>query len=137
VESIAFSAGQFQAAIPPLTRTLQTSPKDVSVRSMLGVSQYMAADYAGTLKTLQPMEAQLNAVPQMAFVYAAAMVKAGNLQSGLDRLVALEKADPAVPDIHRELAAAYKQASRPDDAAREKQQYEALLAAKASPPPPR
>lgn len=79
---------------------------------------------------MQPIEAQLTAVPQLAFVYAASMVKAGNFQGGLERLVALEKAYPEIPDVHQELAAAYQQASRPVDAAREKQQYEGLLASK-------
>ena len=114
----------------PLGRALRTHPEDVSLRSMLGISQYMTADYSGALKTLQPIEAQLMAVPQLAFVYAASMVKAGNFQGGLDRLVALEKAYPEIPDVHHELAAAYQQASRPEDAAREKQQYEALLASR-------
>ena len=130
----AFSAGQFQDAVPPLSRALRAGAHDVSVRSMLGVSQYMAGDYAGTLQTLQPMEAQLNTIPQLAFVYAASMVKAGNLNDGMERLVALEKSNPSIPDVHRELAAAYQQAARPQDAAREKQQYEALLAAKNTTP---
>jgi len=126
----AFSASRFQDAILPLSHALLVHPEDASLRSMLGISQYMTADYSGTLKTLQPIEAQLTAVPQLAFVYAASMVKAGNFQGGLDRLVALEKAYPEIPDVHHELAAAYLQASRPEDAAREKQQYETLLASK-------
>jgi Flp pilus assembly protein TadD len=126
----AFSASRFQDAVLPLSRALRAHPEDASLRSMLGISQYMTGDYSGALKTLQPQEAQLTAVPQLAFVYAASMVKAGNLQDGLDRLVALEKAYPEIPDIHHELAAAYQQASRPEDAAREKRQYETLLAAK-------
>ena len=126
----AFSAGRFKDAILPLGRALRAQPQDPSLRSMLGISQYMTADYSGALKTLQPVEAQLTAVPQLAFVYAASMVKAGNFQGGLDRLVALEKAYPEIPDVHYELAAAYQKASRPEDAAREKQQYEALHASK-------
>jgi tetratricopeptide (TPR) repeat protein len=126
----AFLASRFQDAVLPLSRALRTHPEDTSLRSMLGISQYMTADYSGVLKTLQPIEAQLTAVPQLAFVYAASMVKAGNFQGGLERLVALEKAYPDIPDVHHELAAAYQQASRPADAAREKQQYEALLASK-------
>jgi tetratricopeptide (TPR) repeat protein len=126
----AFSASRFQDAVPPLSRALRAHPEDASLRSMLGISQYMTADYSGALNTLQPMEAQVTTVPQLAFVYAASMAKAGNFQAGLDRLLALEKAYPEIPDIHHELAAAYQQASRPDDAAREKQQYEALLASK-------
>ncbi len=128
----AFSAGRFKDAILPLGRALRAQPQDPSLRSMLGISQYMTADYSGALKTLQPVEVQLKAVPQLAFVYAASMVKAGNFQGGLDRLVALEKAYPEIPDVHYELAAAYQKASRPEDAAREKQQYEALLASKAA-----
>ena len=126
----AFSANRFQDAVLPLSRALRAHPEDASLRSMLGISQYMTTDYSGTIKTLQPIEAQLTAVPQLAFVYAASMVKSGNFQVGLDRLVALEKAYPEIPDVHHELAAAYQQASRPDDAAREKQQYEALLSSK-------
>ncbi|HEX3470065.1 MAG TPA: tetratricopeptide repeat protein, partial [Silvibacterium sp.] len=126
----AFLASRFQDAVLPLTRALRAHPEEASLRSMLGISQYMTADYSGTLKTLQPIEAQLTAVPQLAFVYAASMVKTGNFQGGLDRLVALEKVHPEIPDVHHELAAAYQQASRPEDAAREKHQYEALLASK-------
>ena len=136
----AFSASQYQEAVAPLERALQTHPEDASVRSMLGISQYMTADYAGTLKTLQSIETQVSAVPQLAFVYAVSMVKAGNFGSGLDRLVALEKADPSIPDVHRELAMAYQKASRPDDAARETKQYEALKSGQASmqdPPKPK
>ncbi|WP_158750781.1 tetratricopeptide repeat protein [Acidobacterium sp. S8] len=130
----ALSAGQFQDAVLPLSRALHAAPADTNVRSMLGISQYMVGDYAATLQTLQPMEAQINTIPQLDFIYAAAMVKAGNLNNGVDRLVALEKADPSIADVHRELAAAYEKAARPADAAREKQQYEALLAAKTTTP---
>jgi hypothetical protein len=54
--------------------------------------------------------------------------------------VALEKADPSIPDVHRELAMAYQKASRSDDAARETKQYEALKSGQASmqnPPKPK
>lgn len=44
---------------------------------MLASSQYMTADHSGVLKTLQPIEAQLTATPQLAFIYAASMAKAG------------------------------------------------------------
>jgi tetratricopeptide (TPR) repeat protein len=122
----AFSAGRFQDALAPLSRALRAHPEDTRTRSMLGISQYMTADYAGALKTLQVMEAQLNTAPQLAVIYAAAMVKTGKLDDGLHRLLALEKADPDVPDVHRELAAAYQQASRPEDAEREAKEYERL-----------
>ncbi|HEX3435276.1 MAG TPA: tetratricopeptide repeat protein [Pseudacidobacterium sp.] len=122
----AFSANQFQDAIAPLERALRLHAEDTNVRSMLGLSQYMTADYAGALKTLQPMEAQLNNPSQLAFVYAASMVKAGNFNDGLNRLLDLEKANPGIPEVHRALAAAYKGASRPDDAEREAKEYETL-----------
>jgi tetratricopeptide (TPR) repeat protein len=128
----AFSASQYPEAVVPLGRALRAHPEDASVRSMLGVSEYMTADYVGTLKTLQPMEAQVNAVPQLAFVYAASMVKAGNFEDGLGRLVALEKADPSIAEVHRELAAAYQKASRTEDATRETKQYESLKSGQAS-----
>jgi tetratricopeptide (TPR) repeat protein len=123
----AFFASQYQEAVAPLSRALHVHPEDAGIRSMLGISQYMTADYAGTLKTLQPVEAQMNAVPQLAFVYAAAMIKTGHFDDGLGRLIALEKADPGIADVHKELAAAYRTASREDDAAREMKLYEALV----------
>jgi tetratricopeptide (TPR) repeat protein len=122
----AFSAGKFQDALAPLGRALRAHPENTGTRSMLGVSQYMTADYSGALKTLQPMEQQLGAAPQLALIYASAQVKAGNFDDGLHRLLALEKTDPDTPDVHRELAAAYKQASRSEDAEREDKEYERL-----------
>jgi predicted Zn-dependent protease len=83
-------------------------------------------DYAGTLSTLRPIESQLDSMPQVAYVYAASMVRTGEVDHGIERLVALEQAHPDLTDVHHELAAAYAEASRPQEAMREIQKYETL-----------
>jgi tetratricopeptide (TPR) repeat protein len=122
----AFSGGEFQEADIQLGHYLQFHPTDQDVRAMVGVCRFLRNDYAGALSVLQPIKSQLNSTPQLAYVYAASMVKTGELDLGIERLVALEQAHPDSADVHHELAAAYLQASRPQDAAREMHQYDAL-----------
>jgi tetratricopeptide (TPR) repeat protein len=122
----AYSAGQYQQAVSQLSRYLQSHPADTNIRSMLGVSRFLMNDYAGTLSTLRPIESQLDSMPQVACVYAASMVRTGEVDHGIERLVALEQAHPDLTDVHHELAAAYAETSRPQEAMREIQQYETL-----------
>jgi tetratricopeptide (TPR) repeat protein len=122
----AYSAGQYQQAVSQLSHYLQSNPADTNIRSMLGVSRFLMNDYAGTLSTLRPIESQLDSMPQVACVYAASMVRTGEVDHGIERLVALEQAHPDLTDVHHELAAAYAETSRPQEAMREIQQYETL-----------
>ena len=122
----AYAAEQYQQAVPQLSHFLQSHPADTGIRAMLGVSQFMIDNYAGTLATLQPLESQLNSMPQLEFVYAASMGRTGDVDHGIDRLLALEQAHPELTEVHHELAAAYARASRPQDAQQEIQQFEAL-----------
>jgi tetratricopeptide (TPR) repeat protein len=122
----AFSAGQFQTAATELGHYLSAHPTDAKVRSMLGISQFMTEDYAAARNTMQPIEAQMASTPNLAYVYAVSLVKTKELVRGIERLVTLENSNPEMIDVHRELAEAYRQASRPEDAAREMKEYEAL-----------
>ena len=122
----AFSAGQFQTAATELGHYAAAHPADTEVRAMLGISQFMNADYAAARTTMQPIEAEMTSTPSVAYAYAVSLVKTGDLDHGIERLVALEKSNPAMIEIHRELAEAYTRASRPDDAAREMKQYTTL-----------
>lgn len=124
----AYSAKEFQEAVLPLERALRSHPEDASVRSMLGLSQFMTKDYSGTLRTLQPMEAQLDKVPQLAVVYAASMVKAGNADAGIERLKALARTHPELADVHRVLGEALAAHGDKTGAEREAKQYETLQA---------
>jgi Flp pilus assembly protein TadD len=194
----AFAAGQFQQAIPPLRRYLQRHSDNRDMRSALGISLYAASDYAGARTVLQPIAADATTADQAKMAYAEALVKTGDIQTGVTLLTALEQRNASSAGVHRalgealaldnnaerarqeletairldpedaqaydalgrlelaggnttaavaslehavklaarrgnlhhDLAIAYRQASRPEDAAREMQQYEALSTAK-------
>ncbi len=103
----AFSGKLYAQAIPPLTRYLAAHPEEQGARNVLGVSLFMQKDYAATVATLQPLEASLVNNPQLAYIYAQALVQTGDYAHGLERLQALSKANPGVAEIHRALGEAY------------------------------
>ena len=103
----AFSGKLYAQAIPPLKRYLAAHPEEQGARNVLGVSLFMQKDYAATVATLQPLEASLVNNPQLAYIYAQALVQTGDYAHGLERLQALSKANPGVAEIHRALGEAY------------------------------
>lgn len=115
----AFTASRFGDAVIPLSRYMQAHPEDKNIRAALGISQYMIQNYHGCLQTLAPIAGEMDAVPQVAFVYANSMVKSGQTAAGIERLMALEKAHPEIPDVHRALAAAYAASGEQQKAAEE------------------
>ncbi len=110
----AFMASQFKDAVPPLTRYLAAHPEDSGIRSALAISLFMTKDYSGVVKTLQPVLSSIDAVPQIEYVYAESLVQTGQWVAGVERLAALEKASPEVPDVHRALGEAYADGNTPD-----------------------
>jgi tetratricopeptide (TPR) repeat protein len=103
----AFSGKLYAQAIPPLKRYLARHPEEQGARNVLGVSLFMQKDYAATVATLQPLEASLVNNPQLAYIYAQALVQTGDYAHGLERLQTLSKANPGVAEIHRALGEAY------------------------------
>jgi tetratricopeptide (TPR) repeat protein len=103
----AFTAHQYEQALGPLDRALHADPQNVEMRSMLGVSQYETHNYSNAVKTLQPIEASLRAVPLLAFTYAESMVKTGDYQNGFEWLQALVQSDPGNVIFHRALGEGY------------------------------
>jgi tetratricopeptide (TPR) repeat protein len=103
----AFSGKLYAQAIPPLKRYLAAHPEEQGARNVLGVSLFMQKDYAATVTTLKPLEASLVNNPQLAYIYAQALVQTGDYADGLVRLQALSKANPGVAEIHRALGEAY------------------------------
>jgi tetratricopeptide (TPR) repeat protein len=103
----AFSGKLYAQAIPPLKRYLAAHPDEQGARNVLGVSFFMQKDYAATVATLQPLEGSLASNPQLAYIYAQALVQTGDYAHGLVRLQALSKANPGVAEIHRALGEAY------------------------------
>ena len=103
----AFSAGEFGTAVTPLAGYLREHPNDTRMRADLGISQFMTQDYQGCVTTLRPLVGQTDFTPQMAFMYADALVKTGHTDSGIERLTALEKAYPEIESLRLALGEAY------------------------------
>jgi tetratricopeptide (TPR) repeat protein len=103
----AFSGKLYAQAIPPLKRYLAAHPEEQGARNVLGVSLFMQKDYAAAVATLQPLEVSLANNPQLAYIYAQALVQTGDYAHGLVRLQALSKTNPGVAEIHRALGEAY------------------------------
>ncbi len=127
----AFEASRFGDAVIPLTRYMQGHPDDQNIRSALGISQYMIQNYRGCVQTLAPIVGKMGEVPQVAFVYANSLVKTGQTAAGIERLTALEKAHPEIPDVHRALGEAYAASGETQRAAEE---FEAAKNASAATP---
>jgi tetratricopeptide (TPR) repeat protein len=82
----AFQFGHYSEAVPPLARSLKSRPADLAIRSELAISQFNTKDYSGTLETLKPIAAEMDATPQLANIYAEAMVKTRTRDAGLKPL---------------------------------------------------
>jgi len=103
----AFAAGAFAQAVAPLSHYLQTHPEDNDVRAQLGLSQFSLKDYAAARQTLQPLNATADEAPRLKFAYAASLIQTGDTTTGIAQLLALEKANPNVGEVHRALGQAY------------------------------
>jgi tetratricopeptide (TPR) repeat protein len=115
----AFSAGEFGTAVTPLTDYLRAHPDDIHMRATLGISQFMAQDYRGCVTTLQPLAEQMDSTPQVAFMYADALVKTGRTGPGIERLAALEKTYSDVGSLRLALGKAYLAVGRKQTAVEE------------------
>ena len=102
----AFAGSQYADAILPLSRYVKAHPDDSGARSVLGLSQFLSGKYRDCVETLQPIE-KTELAPQVEYAYASSLVKSGQLNTGMERLLALEKAHPEIPDVHRALAEAF------------------------------
>jgi tetratricopeptide (TPR) repeat protein len=110
----AFAAGAFSQAVGPLSRYLQGHFEDEGARAELGLSQFMVKNYAGARTTLQPLDGKNEKAPQVQYAYAESLVETGNTSEGMARLMALEKADPNVAEVHRALGEVYAAKKSPE-----------------------
>jgi len=115
----AFAGALFSEAIAPLTRYLRANPDDAGARSVLGISQFMAGKYLECIETLRRVVDKGDLAPQVEYVYADSLVLTGQVAAGADRLFALEKAHPEIPDVHRALGEALDQQGHKQDAQKE------------------
>jgi tetratricopeptide (TPR) repeat protein len=102
----AFAGSQFADVIGPLSRYLKLHPDDTGARSVMGISQFMIGNYPGCMETLQPVIGEPNLVSQAEYVYAESMIRTGQTGLGMERLRALERSNPEIPDVHRSLGEA-------------------------------
>jgi tetratricopeptide (TPR) repeat protein len=105
----AFAGSQFADAIMPLSRYVKSHPEETGARSVLAISQFMTGNYPGCLEALEPAIGKVDLAPQVEYVYAESTVRTGRIASGVERLGALEKLHPEIPDVHRALGEALGQ----------------------------
>jgi tetratricopeptide (TPR) repeat protein len=103
----AIAARQYAQAVTPLKRMFALDPKNVDVRAMLGLSLCMTHDYARSLELLRPIEAKVDANPELSMAYAASMAMAGDSSQGLVRLKTLKEAHPDAAIVYYLLGQAY------------------------------
>ena len=90
----AFGARDYRQAALCLSRYTQMHPDDARPRVPLGMSQFMLSEYKDALDTLAPLQAQMDAVPLLAYAYADSLIKTGDTAEGIDRLLHLEATHP-------------------------------------------
>ena len=105
----AFAGSQFADAILPLSRYVKAHPDDSGARSVLAISQFMTENYRGCIEALESVIGKADLAPQAEYVYAVSMIRTGRIASGVERLRALEKSHPEIPDVHRALGEALGQ----------------------------
>jgi len=99
----AFTAAKFSEAIPPLSRYLRLHPEDSGIRGALAMSEFMTQNYRGCIDQLKGAGEGVTSIPQMQYIYAESLVKTGEVSTGKERLVGLEKAHPEIAEVHRSL----------------------------------
>jgi len=104
----AFAGSQFSDVIGPLSRYLKLHPEDTGARSVMGISQFMIGNYPGCMETLQPVIGKPDLVSQAEYAYAESLVRTGQTGLGMERLRALERSNPEIPDVHRSLGEALR-----------------------------
>jgi tetratricopeptide (TPR) repeat protein len=102
----AFAGSQFADAVMPLSRYVKSHPDDTGARSVLAMSQFMTENYFGCIEALESVIGKVDLAPQAEYVYAESMIRTGRIASGAERLGALEKLHPEIPDVHRALGEA-------------------------------
>jgi tetratricopeptide (TPR) repeat protein len=105
----AFAGSQFAEAVMPLSRYVKSHPDDNGGRSVLAISQFMVGNYQGCIESLDSVIGKVDLAPQVEYVYAESMIKTGRIAPGVERLRALEKSHPEIPDVHRSLGEALDQ----------------------------
>lgn len=103
----AFAAGAFAQAVSPLEHYLQAHPNDEAMREELGLSQFYTKHYADARKTIEPIEGQAGEAPLLKYAYAVSLIQTDDRDRGVTLLLAIEKENPNLAEVHRELGEIY------------------------------
>jgi tetratricopeptide (TPR) repeat protein len=122
----AFSAGDYEQALGPLSRHLEKDPYDTWTRAALGSSYFSLQKYQEAVETLRTMEDALAGRPQLSYIYAVSQLKSGESDAAVKRLEILEKSNPDVALIPEALAEAYAGMGEVDKAAHEREIAKAI-----------
>ena len=74
---VSFRAGQYETAIPILSRHVNSHPEDVLTRRMLGVSYYLTKAFPEAVRTLRVLEPTIVADPELAYIYGVSLIQLG------------------------------------------------------------
>jgi predicted Zn-dependent protease len=66
----------------------------------------MTGNYRDCIDTLQAVIGKSTLVPQVEYAYAESLIMTGQISTGIERMQALEKLHPEIPDVHRALGEA-------------------------------
>ena len=72
---VGFRGGQFEKAIPPLSRHIKANPNDNLIRQMLGASYYFTRDYKNVAETLKPLEPSITDDAELAYFYGVSLIQ--------------------------------------------------------------
>lgn len=105
-----------------LKKELEVNPASTAAHSMLP----WVLINEGELEKARPYAAQAVReapnTPLAQYVFGRALVETGDVKGGMEHLEKAETMDPANPEDHITLAAAYSKAGRSEDARREREQ---------------
>jgi len=101
------AAKNYKAAVTPLSRSLGAHAENERTRAMLGMCLFMVHDYARVLNVLRPIESKQEAGSPIAVAWAGSTAMTEDPSQGLERLKALEAANPEAPQVHYLLGLAY------------------------------
>ncbi len=98
---------QFQQAIPHFRRALELQPQQDQARYLLGLSQYMAGDCPGVVKTLEPLYSQFSSKMDYLYILGSCYGKAGNEEQAARVYAQMFRVEGDSPRVHWLLGNAY------------------------------
>jgi tetratricopeptide (TPR) repeat protein len=122
--------GDIADGVDRLSTLEQNQPQSPTVHRALGEALAQAGD---SIRAAQELETAIKINPKDAEAYDALgrlQMAQGNAEAAVLSLEQAVKLASQNGNLHHDLAIAYRQASRPEDAAREMQQFQALSAAR-------